>query len=247
MTSAADTIDDITPQKIPRKKIILAVIAALAVMSGFFALSMFVWNDDPAIKEALTGFLEQARGTPWALPIVVGSYILAGFVFFPVALLNLVVAMVFGLWGIAYGLIGVMMNTVFFYLIGLGIKRFGGRKWLDHPKVKPLDKKLNDCGLAGMVALHALPAPPFSILNIIAGISSVRAPIWFLGTLLAMLPGAISRGVLGEGLVQMLINPKPESLIYIVGGIVLWIVLVGGAHMLLKKFEKKETSCPSPA
>lgn len=229
----------LTP-KMSRKKMALMVLAAIILTAAFFALSMFVWNDENTLKESLTAFLEQARGSPLALPIVIGCYIGAGFVFFPVALLNLVVAMVFGLWGIVYGLIGVMANTAFFYAIGMVLKRWHGKKWLEHPKVKPVDKKLKQSGLAGMVALHALPAPPFSILNIIAGISSVGATIWFVGTFLAMLPGAISRGVLGEGLMQMIVDPKPESIAYVIGGVVLWIVLVGGAHFLLKKFEKRE-------
>lgn len=240
---AGDTNNDGDTALMSRKKIILWAIAALLVGGALFALSMFVWNDESALKESLTAFLEQARGSAWALPIVIGCYIAAGVVFFPIALLNLVVAMVFGLWGIAYGLIGVMANTAVFYAIGMAVKKFKGKKWLDHPKVKPVDQKLKACGLAGMVALHALPAPPFSILNVIAGLSSVGALIWFLGTFLAMLPGAISRGVLGEGLTQMLLDPKPESFAYIIGGVVLWIVLVGGAHMILKKFQKNNQTC----
>jgi phospholipase D1/2 len=224
-----------------RKRFIATMIGFSLITVLFIGMAAFIWQDSEHWRSVATDFFEQARGTPWALPLVCAAYIVSGLIMFPIALLNLIVAIVFGLWGIMYGLIGVMLNTVIFFWVGsLARKTQRGQELLTHPKIKPIDKKLKDIGLAGMVAVHALPAPPFTILNFIAGLSSVTAVTFFLGTFLAMLPGAIARGVVGESLSQIILNPTPESYIYLAGGVALWIVLVVLAHFLLKHFQDKE-------
>lgn len=207
----------------------------------FMGMAVFFWQNSDNWKEAVTDFLSIARGEPWALVLVCLAYIVGGLVMFPITLLNLLVAIVFGLWGIVYGLVGVMVNTVLFFWLGhvvRGTRR--GQILLSYPNVVPVDKKLHQSGLAGMVAIHALPFPPFTILNFIAGLSSVTATAYILGTLLAMLPGAIARGVVGESLSQILTDPTPESYMYLGSGVVLWVVLVAIAHYLLKYFQGKE-------
>lgn len=224
-----------------RRTMLTTLVGGAVVTLCFMAMAVFVWQDSTTWKEAATDFLAQARGEPWALGLVCLAYIVSGMVMFPITLLNLIVAIVFGLWGIFYGLIGVMVNTVLFFWLGhLARKTRRGKILLSHPNVIPVDHKLHQSGLAGMVAIHALPFPPFTILNFIAGLSSITATAYILGTFLAMLPGAIARGVVGESLSQILLNPTAESYMYLAGGIILWVALIAVGHYLLKYFQSKE-------
>lgn len=224
-----------------KRTLITTLIGGCVATLVFMGLAAFFWQDSENWKQAVTDFLSIARGEPWALALVCLAYIVGGLVMFPITLLNLLVAVVFGLWGIVYGLVGVMVNTILFFWLGhlaRGTRR--GKVLLSHPNVIPVDRKLHQAGLAGMVAIHALPFPPFTILNFIAGLSSVTAMAYVMGTFLAMLPGAIARGVVGESLSQILMDPTPESYAYLAGGVVLWVVLVAIAHYLLKYFQGKE-------
>jgi uncharacterized membrane protein YdjX (TVP38/TMEM64 family) len=245
MTDASLENDaDLTPPA-SRRRFALTIAGCVVAIVAFMVMAYFLWQDVDYWRELATEFLQQARGTPWALPLVCLAYVLGGFVMFPITLMNLIVAVVFGLWGILYGLIGVMLNTAVFYWFGTMAKKTRrGKELLNHPKVKPIDKKLHDIGLAGMVAFHALPAPPFTILNFLAGLSSVTAVTYLLSTFFAMLPGAIARGVVGESLSQIILNPTPDSFVYLAGGVLLWIVLVGLAHIILKHFQRKEKTAP---
>lgn len=214
--------------------IALIMVAALAILGIFF-------QDHDLWQDRLSAFLEQARGTPWALPLVCGLYIVSGIVLFPVSILNLVCSMVFGLWGIAYALIGGMLNTAVYFWTGHYVRHYqGGKKLLAHPKIKPLDEKLHKAGVAGAVFLHTLPAPSFSAMNFIGGLSSVNFAMFFSGTFIALIPGAIARGLVGDSLMKVLLSPTAETWVYLSLGLVLWVVLIWVTQTLLKRFVPPE-------
>ncbi len=214
--------------------IALIAIAALTILGLFF-------HDHDIWQDKLAAFLEHARGTPWALPLVCGLYVISGVVLFPVSILNLVCAMVFGLWGIAYALVGGMLNTAVYFWAGRYIRQHqGGKKLLSHPKIKPLDEKLQKAGAAGAVFLHTLPAPSFSVMNFIGGLSSVSFAMFFSGTFIALIPGAIARGVVGDSLMKLLLSPTAETWVYLSLGLVLWVVLIWTTQTLLKRFVPPE-------
>ena len=221
----------------------LALLAALAVMAfaGIYFLKTYVYADEGAWRETLGAFLTQARGTPWALPLVVASYLIAGLVFFPTTLLNIICAVVFGYWGILYALIGAMANvTVYFFAGELVQRKGGGKKWLSHPNIAPIDRKLRQSGIVGVVFLHMLPAPPFTIMNFIAGLSSIPAITFLVGSLISLLPGAVARGIVGESLTQVLLAPTKETYLWLALGVLLWVGIVAGTHMAMKKFGDRD-------
>lgn len=101
-------------------------IAILCLILSCIILATFAYQDEAAWKDALTQFLENARGTPWALPIVCLCYLLCPLILFPIILLNLACAMVFGLWGIVYALIGGLLNAAVYFGIGHYVRRRRG-------------------------------------------------------------------------------------------------------------------------
>lgn len=219
-----------------------AAIVILCLLLSCAILATFAYQDEAAWKDALTQFLENARGTPWALPIVCLCYLICPLVLFPIVLLNLACAMVFGLWGIIYALIGGMLNAAVYFGIGHYIRhKRGGASWLQHPRIAPMDKTMRKAGLAGIILIHSLPAPPFMVTNFIAGLSSVNFPAFFAGTFLALLPGAIARGIVGDSLMKIILHPAPENYAWLAAGLILWLTLIGAMHCLLKRHTPHET------
>jgi uncharacterized membrane protein YdjX (TVP38/TMEM64 family) len=231
-----------------KRKLIVIALCGLSALAGIVFLKTQVYADEGAWRETLGAFLTQARGTPWAFPLVVGSYLVAGLVFFPITLLNLICAIVFGYWGILYALVGAMANvTVFFFAGELVQRKGGGKKWLEHPTIAPVDKKLRRSGIAGVVFLHMLPAPPFTIMNFIAGLSSIPAITFLVGSLIALLPGAIARGIVGESLTQVLVAPTLETYLWLALGLVLWVAIIAGTHVAMKRFSEKDEDAEEKA
>jgi uncharacterized membrane protein YdjX (TVP38/TMEM64 family) len=215
---------------------------AVVAISALVFLSSVAYQDETAWKDSLAAFLEQARGTPWALPLVCAVYVFGTLVFFPVILMNIVCAMVFGLWGIVYALIGGMVNAAVYFGIGHFFRhRKDGAHWRAHPKIAPVDRKLQKAGIAGVVFIHTLPAPPFMVTNFIAGLSSVNLVTFMAGTFVALLPGAIARGIVGDSLTKLILHPTQETYLYLAFGIVLWVSLVACMHAVLNKYAPPET------
>lgn len=238
MTSASQTMSDTFTRHRPA----LYAIGAVVILGTFAALGAIVFEDEAMWKEHLSSFLEQARGTPWALPLVVAAYVLGSLVFFPVILLNLVCAIVFGLWGIVYAMVGAMANVTIYFALGHLMRGRYEDRLMSYPSVKTVDEKLERSGLAGVVMIHLLPAPPFFITNLIAGLSSISFLTFASGSFLALLPGAIGRGMVGDSLTRILLDPTPETYAYLAAGIAVWLSLVASMHIILKRYQAAKTS-----
>ena len=223
-------------KSLDKKKIVIGAASVVALIA-FCALAAFIFQDKDHWREVISGYLETARGTPWALPFVVATYVFGGFVLFPVTVLNLACALVFGLWGIIYALIGAVANAAVFFLIGRAIQKKWGEKLLAHPNIKKVDKKLNRAGVTGVVAVHLLPAPPYSIVNLAGGLTSVGFWVFMIGTLIVMLPGAVARGIVGDSLTKVFLDPTPQTYVYVGLGLLLWAGLIAATHFTAKKFQ----------
>ncbi len=217
------------------------IVAAICI-AAIVTVTLF-YEDQDAWRESVAAFLETARGTPWAIPLVCALFVISGVVLFPISVLNLACAMVFGYWGILYALIGGMLNTAVYFGAGHYVRHYqGGKKLLSHPKVAPVDKKLRKAGIAGIVLLHTFPVPSFSAMNFIGGLSSVNFTVFFLGTFIALIPGALARGVVGDSLTKIILHPQPETWAYLAGGLVFWAALIWGTHAALKRFVPEDSA-----
>lgn len=225
-----------------KSQIITCAAIAAVCIAAIVALSFF-YEDQDAWRESLAGFLETARGTPWALPLVCALFVVSGVVLFPISVLNLACAMVFSYWGIVYALIGGILNTAVYFAAGHYVRHHqGGKKLLTHPKVAPVDKKLKQAGVAGIVLMHTLPFPSFSGMNFIGGLSSVKFTVFFLGTFIALIPGALARGLVGDSLTKVILHPQPETWAYLALGIAFWVALIWATHAVLKRFVPEDSA-----
>lgn len=119
----------LSKSQIVRWGIVAAICITAIVTVGAF------YEDQDAWRESLARFLETARGTPWAFPLVCLLFVISGVVLFPVSILNLVCAMVFGYWGIFYALVGGMLNTAVYFGAGHYVRHHqGGRNCCPTPK-----------------------------------------------------------------------------------------------------------------
>lgn len=212
-----------------------AVLLAAGAALGWAVLG----QDHDALAAMVQGWLSRAQGTPWALPAVCGLYLALGAVLFPVTVLNLAMAMVFGaLWGVVYGLIGSMLSAAVYFGLGRMIRRGRFACLLDHPNVRRVDQGLRDAGVAGVALLRMVPIGPFTLFNLASGLSSIRFADYMWGTFLALLPGAVARGIIGDSLMDLVLSPDAQDLCWLGGGVALWAAIMGGTHMVLKKYRQ---------
>lgn len=225
--------------RILKPPLFLITLAALAL--GLVAF--LVWKNHQAwfSPETIKPFLETARNSEWGFAAVVAIYVIGGFVLFPVTVLSLVTAAVFGkLWGPVYAMAGALASGAVVYGIGhcagtMGVRGLLGRR------AQKIDKLFEKAGILGVAAIRFLPVAPYSIVNLAAGISSVSFFDFMLGSFLGFLPMFIIKGFVGDSLLQVLLEPKKETIMYLALGLVLWLALIIASYLLSRRWRRGRT------
>ena len=213
--------------------------AALGIGAILACTVFFLTQDIETLRDQVRDILETARGTPWSFPLVLGLYILSSAVMFPIIVLNLATAMVFGpVYGFIYAMCGSLLSCTVFFFVGRFGRNKGLKQLLDGPKMSKIDAKLRDAGVIGIAALRLIPMAPFGVFNMAAGITSVGYLDYIAGTALAFLPGGVARAIVGDSLVDLFLDPSAETMVYLGVGIVLWIAVIIALQLLLKKYRK---------
>ena len=222
----------------PSKKVLVVSTIIIALMllalGGYLASRYIPWFT----PDNLQALLESTRGTYWALPLVCLVYVIAGLLFFPVTVLSLAVAAVFGpLWGPIYGMCGAVISSLVTFGVGAtvggdSLSKYGGKK------VKAVDERLRQSGIIGVAAIRLIPIAPFSLVNLVAGISSIKLYQFLVGTFLGMFPPMIAKGLVGDSLAQIISKPSITNVSYLVGGIVAWIIMIYLSQKLVNIYQR---------
>lgn len=230
----------VLPARNPRRRSIMIAIGVtiVAVMCGlmYWASQSIPWLS----SDSINAFLEESRGTYFALPTVLMVYVIGGILFFPVTVLSLAVAAIFGpIWGPIYGMMGALLSSAMLFGIGnlsgnAGLKKLGG------PKVAAVDEKLKRSGIVGVAAIRMLPIAPFSLVNLVAGISSIGIIQFLVGTFLGMFPPMIAKGLVGDSIAQIWQNPSVETISYLVAGIALWGLMIWGSQKFARYYQQRK-------
>lgn len=206
--------------------IVLALLG-LPLAWHFTALADYAHPD--AVRAALAGLTDN----PLAPLFVVACFVLGGLIAFPVIVLILVTAALFGPWlGMAYAAAGVAASACLLYFAGarLGgehIRRFAGGRW------SRLRDWLRRRGLLAVVALRVLPLAPFSLVNLAMGASGIRFVDFALGTLIGMAPGLVAMCFVGSRVTEFLEDPSPRHIAWLVVGAAVWVGAALAAQKLV--------------
>ncbi|WP_142848805.1 VTT domain-containing protein [Telmatospirillum sp. J64-1] len=204
-----DSEENPVPPVSRRLGILAVIIAISAVMAAFWSLSPgeFLPQVAPFIDT-----LRVLDGSLLALPLVVLSFVLGGFIAFPVTLMVPLAGMLFGPWvGLAGSLLGALASASLSYWLGC---RFG-RETLARvvgPRVKGIGRNLARHGILAVALLRMVPIAPFTVFNLVAGASHLRFRDFVLGSALGMLPGMIGLSVFGDRLAAALQEPSWDNL-----------------------------------
>jgi phospholipase D1/2 len=217
----ADPPRPIRPTRLARhllarlRPLLVALACALVVLGIALA-----WRYTPlsglVTADNVRAVLKTVRGEPWAILIVVLVFVLAGAIIFPLNILILTTAAVFGPWlGILYGGAGTVTSGLVMFLLGslLGreaLYRMLGERW--RHGLEGVRKR----GLLAVVTFRLLPIAPFTLVNLAAGASGIRFVDFLVGTLIGMLPGLVLMSVMGDRIVRILAEPSASDIAIVV-------------------------------
>lgn len=216
------------PLTADRRPTLRHVWVALLIVLGLTAL-ILVWRHSPLQEwvdpQVFARLAEGVREAPWTPLIVLVTYVVLGMIAFPVTVLIAATAAVFGPWlGFVYALSGSILSAYAAYGVGrlAGrdlVRRYAGRT------VNRLSRRIARHGILTVVVLRVAPVAPFTLINLIAGASRVKAVDFLAGTLIGMTPGIIVMTVFGDKLAQVLSNPEPQDYFVLSIAAVAWVTL----------------------
>lgn len=215
--------------------ILLAVVAGLAALWRWTPLGE--WVDLQAAQSVATWIDQQ----PLAPLLVAAVYVAGGLVAMPITLMIIATVIVFGPWlGLLYALAGSWLNAM--ALFGLGrwmgrdsVRRFAGSL------LNRLSRKLSESGLWAVMTFRIVPVAPFSVINLIAGVSEISWRDYALGTVIGMLPGIVAIVLLADRIAESLRHPSLTQITILLAS----IALIGVGLVALRRWVKHKRSAQS--
>ena len=219
-----------------RRRIWIAIGVLIALLGMAAAWGWTPLADQIDIGK-VTAWATALRSNPSRVLIILGAYLIGSIISFPITILILATALVFGpINGIVYSFIGCMIGAAATYAMGyfLGsdfIRKLTGAKW------KAVERKINRTGILAVAALRAIPIAPFTVVNVISGAFQVPVRDYLLGSLLGLAPGIIITNLFAHQLQSAIRNPGLGSFVLLA---VLVIISILGTIWLRRKFASKD-------
>jgi phosphatidylserine/phosphatidylglycerophosphate/cardiolipin synthase-like enzyme/uncharacterized membrane protein YdjX (TVP38/TMEM64 family) len=211
--------DRLAPPSRRRRLLALALRVALTLVA-LLAVALLVRSDvvgeSGAVAEALR-LAEQNRTSWQGVAAVLAAFLLSSLLFVPVTIVIAGTGALFGpLLGPAYALAGALLAAA----VAFGVGRLLGRnsvRQLASRRLVALNRRLTRHGLLAMTVLRLFPVAPFTVVNLIAGASEIRARDFMLGSLIGMSPGIVLMTLFGDRLGAWLREPSLGNLAIVVG------------------------------
>lgn len=211
--------------------VFLISLVGLVITNQFFSLTDYInLNEIFAYIESL----DDNSGT--ALGLIILIYLVGGVFAVPVTILVVATVMIFGpVYGFIIAMVGTNLSAILVYWIGnfLGselVRKFAGRK------VNKISKDLAKRGILAMTLVRMVPVAPFSIVNLIAGVSHIKFIDYFFGTLFGMFPGLIAVVLITDRVEESI---KSQSLMSILQLILVVMVIGIVGYIFIKKLLPK--------
>jgi len=228
-----------------QSKTILSFLIVTTVVALLWLLPVKVW---------LLALQANIKSFGWLAPVIYALvYVVATILLVPGSVLTLGAAPLFGFW---QGLIIVVISANLAALCAFWLARTTLRarvaRWAaDNPKFAALDRAIGQNGFKMVFLSRLSPAFPFTLLNYLLGVTTVRPGAYALANLLGMLPGTflyVSLGATASDALTTNVSANSGQLVLkVVGllatlGIVVFVTRI--ARQALAEAETSTTQTP---
>ncbi|WP_222875574.1 VTT domain-containing protein [Terrihabitans soli] len=171
----------------------------------------------------------------WGPVLVIGVFVAAGFVLFPLTILIAVTAGAFGPWlGLIYAAAGAVASSLTTYLVGARVGKSALRKFVG-PRLNRVTRRVAEKGVLAVAAVRLVPVAPFTVVNLVAGASGIRFTDFLIGTALGLLPGLIVLSSLGNQIFRVLADPSVADVFLFIALVVGWVCLSFGLQLFVTR------------
>jgi uncharacterized membrane protein YdjX (TVP38/TMEM64 family) len=220
-----------------------ALLTVATLLLGIMAIA-FAWHftglAEIVTADRIRHFLASARGDPWAPALVLAAYLIAAAVAFPVNVLVLATAAVFGPWlGFAYSALGVFTSAFLVYFVGACLGKATVERLLG-PKLRRVLEGARKRGVFVVVAFRIVPVAPGTVVNLALGASGIRFADFAIGSVVGMTPGLLLVSIMGDRIVALITEPTVGEVGVLVLCVAVYLALAFVAQVLLSRHRRQQ-------
>src|SRR5579884_2220499 len=155
-------------------------------------------------------YLDEARSSPWTIPIFVAGTVIASVTSFPIIFFLILGGILFGAyWGALLNWSAALAGATISYFLSLYL----GRPLFQNlaQKTPALTEWIKQKGFWAILILRVIGIFPFTVVNFVAGASRIRLPNYLLATALGMLPGSVLISYFSDAILQGTLHYKSKS------------------------------------
>ncbi|SPP95472.1 MULTISPECIES: VTT domain-containing protein [Bradyrhizobium] len=215
-----------------RTKTIIGI-ASIAV--GLFGLGM-AWSytslTDFADAAHISALLSAYSQSIWGPLFAITAFVVGGLVVFPVLVLIAATAAALGPWlGFVTAMAGVLLSAFVLFVIGRSLGRERLQKLLGRRAGRIQERVVGE-GILAVVVIRMIPVAPFSLVNVVAGASTLPLRDFLVGTLLGMMPGILAMAVLGAQIADLARNASWSNILLLALAFLGWLGICAGAQFV---------------
>lgn len=215
-----------------RTKTIIGI-ASIAV--GLFGLGM-AWTytslTDFADAAHISALLSAYSQSIWGPLFAIAAFVVGGLVVFPVLVLIAATAAALGPWlGFITAMAGVLLSAFVLFVIGRSLGRERLQKLLGR-RAGRIQERVVGKGILAVVVIRMIPVAPFSLVNVVAGASTLPLRDFLVGTLLGMMPGILAMAVLGAQIADLARNASWSNISLLALAFLGWLGICAGAQFV---------------
>jgi phosphatidylserine/phosphatidylglycerophosphate/cardiolipin synthase-like enzyme/uncharacterized membrane protein YdjX (TVP38/TMEM64 family) len=205
---------------------IAVALLGLALAWSYTSLSGFA--DTGRIATLLSAYSQSG----WGPPLAIAAFVVGGLVVFPVLVLIAATAAALGPWlGFVTATSGVLLSAFILFVIGRALGRERLQQLLGRRAARIQDRVVGK-GVLAVVMIRMIPIAPFSVVNVVAGASTLPLRDFLVGTALGMTPGILTMAVLGAQIADVARNASWSSMLLLVLAFLGWLGICAGAQFV---------------
>lgn len=197
-----------------------------------FAAPLLGLNGEAAVEH----WLGAAHGV-WALPVAVSAFAVLAFIGVPQFVLIAAAVVAFGPWtGLLYSWIGTLFSSTIGFWLG---RAFGARMLRDVASegVARFMKLIGRNGFMASLIVRLVPAAPFIVVNMAAGVAPMKFRDFLFGTAIGIVPKIVLTAFAGNSVVQVVRGGGLQHVVLIALAALIW---VGGAWVARGWLRRRE-------
>lgn len=215
-----------------RTKTLIGIASIAVALLGLAMAWSYTSLSDFADAGRISTLLSAYSQSVWGPAFAIAAFVVGGLVVFPVLVLIAATAAALGPWlGFVTALAGVLLSACILFVIGRGLGRERLQQLLGRRAAR-IQERVVGKGVLAVVIIRMIPIAPFSLVNVVAGASTLPLRDFLVGTLLGMTPGILAMAVLGAQIADLARNASWSSVLLLALAFLGWLGVCAGAQFV---------------